>query len=115
MSDEIKVLINVLNVEFSAGGRSEPRVEDLVAESDYYFFRDAFEKEMGGDRYFRDAAYEAMEPADARMYIKKFFTECFKFYPELDEKLSALLPDTELESSKKIPEILKKLFEGLVF
>jgi len=115
LSDETKILINVLNVEFNVGDHSEPKIEDSVAESDYYFFRDAFEKEMGGDRHLNDAAYEAMEPADARMYIKKFFAECFKFYPELDEKLSNLLPDTEPEPSKKIPEILKKLFEGLIF
>lgn len=96
-------------------------IANQVASSDVNYFKDSFEKEMMGDKVtvraldFARAAYGAMTPADAREYIKKYFAGCFEFYPELNQKLDSVLPDTEADVSGKMKAILEKLFEGIVF
>lgn len=96
-------------------------ITDQVAFSDASYFEVSFLDEMTDGkstnraRAFAAAAYEAQTPADAREYIKKYFASCFKFYPELNERLEAVLPDSEIDVAKKMEAILKKLFEGIVF
>lgn len=110
------------NLEPETLSRIDVDIKKQIAESDYDYFWACFEKDMIGEREvttgsleFVRAAYDAMEPADAREYIKKFFSECFKLYPELNERLESVLPDTEIDVGKKMKLILEKLFEGIVF
>jgi len=106
-------VVSVDNVSAPSIRERSRNIVDLpgrLAEIDTSDFFQKFEEEYG-----EPEIVNAMTSVELREFIKKIFAESFEFYPELNQKLTDLIPDNQRPDENKIQAILKKLFEGIIF